>query len=277
MKEKMTQAQQNKKTHRRRVWTWLVLVILVLAGATAWVLYDAGMLNLRHSVNNVELVATQPAAPVQPAQPESDEPTSDEIRPACAVIEDILLEAIVDDNVADWGRQEYSANVYSILAQRGCAENAKFFTDMAMRKQTIADGLRAIQAPDDNIMKSVEYLYSDEKVCQTIEKRVLQNINTNAHEYWEFLDNANTYSVLFEYGCCDNKVAYARAALRELGLAVALMPTDKMDNDQIMTVVEICKRLGVADSAHLMVQRLKARGYDYNFLMQIEDIIHGIR
>ena len=68
-----------------------------------------------------------------------------------------------------------------------------------------------------------------------------------------------------------------RAAVRELGVAVALMPTDKMNRDEIITVVEICKSLGVAEAAHLMLQRLKARGYDMEFLLEMEDIIHGIR
>jgi len=126
-------------------------------------------------------------------------------------------------------------------------------------------------------MTSIEYLYSDERICETIEKRVLKNINTSAYHYSEFLDNANTYAVLYEYGCRGNRAAYMRAALRELGVAVALMPTDKMNRDEIVSVVEICKSLGVAEAAHIMLQRLKARGYDMEFLLEMEDIIHGIR
>ena len=106
---------------------------------------------------------------------------------------------------------------------------------------------------------------------------MLKNINTSAYHYSEFLDNANTYAVLYEYGCRGNRAAYMRAALRELGVAVALMPTDKMNRDEIVTVVEICKSLGVAEAAHIMLQRLKARGYDMEFLLEMEDIIHGIR
>ena len=264
----------DKVKHTRRVRLWFVLVILVLCGAAAWVLYDGGIIGGKN-VPAVESVSEQINENVVP---ESDAVKSDsaEIRPACAVIEDTLLTYITDDRDSEWQRQANSAEIYTVLSQRGCPENAQLFKDLAARKQAIADGLRAYWG-DNSGMTSIEYLYSDEKICETIENRVMKNINTSAYRYDEFLRNANTYAVLFEYGCKANKAAYMRAALRELGVAVALMPTDKMNRDEIVTVVEICKSLGVAEAAHLMLQRLKARGYDMEFLLEMEDIIHGIR
>lgn len=288
MKEKTSNtSRSNTKRHARRVRLWIVLVVLILVGAAAWVLYDGGIIGVKNAP-----VATTPAAAVATETPTSapddtvvpdvasveSEDTDLAIRPACAVIEDTLLKNIVSDDEVNWYSQQKSAEIYAILAQRGCPENAQLFQDLAARKQVIADGLRMAYGESGNgEMTSIEYLYSDEKICETIENRVMKNINTAAYYYNEFLNNAKTYAVLFEYGCRDHRGVYMRAALRELGVAVALMPTDKMGRDEIMTVVEICKSLGVADAAHLMVQRLKARGYDRDFLLEIEDIIHGIR
>lgn len=283
MKAKTKNAEQNaKKVRRRRVRLWGVLTVIVICAATAWVLYDAGIIKMPQmsapAVVTTEIVEQQ-TAPIANEEPVAAK-QEQTIRPACAVIEDILLHYVVDDNIDNYKDQEYSANIYSVLAERGCPENAQLFRDLAVRKQTIADGLRAFYEPEtenNSSMTSAQYLYSDEKICQTIENRVLKNIHTNAFDYDDFLHNANTYATLFQYGCKDNKLAYSRAAVRELGVAVALMPTDQMNRDEIVMVVEICKSLGVAEIAHFMLQRLKARGYDMEFLLSLEDIIHGIR
>lgn len=284
MKEKTSNtSRSNTKRHARRVRLWIVLVVLILVGAAAWVLYDGGIIGGKNAPVAVESVSEQinenVVSETNDVQSENvaqkSESADSEIRPACAVVEDTLLQSITDDRDDNWQHQAYSAKTYTILSQRGCPENAQLFKDLAARKQAIADGLR--MAYDNSEMTSIEYLYSDEKICETIENRVMKNINTAAYNYKEFLTNAKTYAVLFEYGCRDHRGVYMRAALRELGVAVALMPTDKMNRDEIVTVVEICKSLGVADAAHLMVQRLKARGYDRDFLLEIEDIIHGIR
>lgn len=286
--------QETKKTPKRRHrWLWFLFFVLLLAGA-AWYLYDSGKINVDFIKKTtlqdaaveqvvVESVETEASglydveevsvneAEVQLAGQQPD------FQPACKVVEELLLKRIVADDVDDYRAQYYSANIYKLLSERGCPDNSKYFEDMAMRKRRIADVLKESYNFDTDNMKDVKYLYSEEKVCQTIENRVLKNINTKANSYDEFLENANTYAALYQYGCCDNKAAYMRAALRELGVAVALMPTDKMTRGEILTVVEICKSLGVADVAHLMVQRLKARGYDMEFLQQMEDIIHSIR
>ena len=275
-----------KRTHRGRIWLWLFIVVLILAGATAWVLHDGGIVNWRNVVQRgmqpenvgpvIETVVDEQQNPnMEPVSEQVEEVV--EIKPACTVVESLLLKEIVPDDSNEYFEQAFSAKVYTVLAKYGCPENATFFTDMAARKQAIADGLAALYEEEDSTVTAAEYLYSDEKICQTIEKRVSQNINSNAYLYYEFLNNAKTYAALYEYGCKDNKAAYMRASLRELGVAVALMPTDKMERDEIATVVEICKSLGVADIAHLMLQRLKARGYDMAFLLEMENIIHGIR
>lgn len=285
-KNKPTVKTEDKRYRRGRVWLWWFIVILVIAGAAVWFTYDKGLVNWGYVVNKivpsdaVEQVVDVPVVEEKSGEQISvveSEPVEAEIQPACAVVESLLLQDIAPDNSSDYVWQSNSAKIYSALAKYGCPENSTFFTDMAARKQAIADGLEAVYMPNMDTMSSVEYLYSDEKICQTIENRVMKNINPNAYTYKEFLDNAQTYSVLYEYGCCDNKTAYMRAAVRELGVAVALMPTDKMERDEIITVVEICKSLGVAEAAHLMLQRLKARGYDMEFLLEMEDIIHGIR
>lgn len=272
MKKDKRVSEHKKRAHRHRVWLWLFIVILIIAGAVVWVLHDGGVINLHRTVITEQIIET------------SDEPQSvkntdaeEELKPACKVVEELLLSYIVPDTDYSFYNQYDASKTYTVLAKYGCPENATFFTDMAARKQAIAEGLEAVQRSNNNEMTSTEYLYSDEKICQTIETRVIQNINPNAYTYSEFLQNANTYSVLYEYGCKENKVAYMRAAVRELGVAVALMPTDKMQRDEIVTVVEICKSLGVAEAAHLMLQRLKARGYDMEFLLEMENIIHGIR
>ncbi len=288
MKQTKRKEEEKNRIHRGRVWLWLFIVILIIAGATAWVLHDGGVVNWRDVFTKsmpsdyTEQVIETTTVIEEDSSVQTNVETvqvieNSEIPPACAVVEKLLLKDIVSDEDDDYRWQESSAYIYKTLAKYGCPENSTFFTDMAARKQAIADALKASYGYEDDAMVSTEYLYSDEKICQTIENRVLKNINQNAYNYYEFLNNARTYAVLYEYGCCDNKPAYMRAAIRELGVAVALMPTDKMTRDEIVTVVEICKSLGVAEAAHLMVQRLKARGYDEEFLLEMENIIHGIR
>lgn len=278
MKEKIKSTAENqKKTHRGRVWLWMFMVLLVVCGAAAWVLYDGGIIGNRYLTYNDE-VTLEDSAPANMGDAiQAEEVTESSVRPACAVIEDTLMAGIVDDSSTDVMAQYDASRIYAVLAQYGCAENAKFFTDMSVRKQTIAEGLDAAFSPNSSAMTSIEYLYSDEKICETIENCVMQNIDTNAYAYDDFLHNANTYSVLYEYGCRDNRAAYSRAAIRELAIAMALTPAEHMKPDEIVTVVEVYKRLGVANLAHLVLQRLKARGYDMNFLLSLEDIIHGIR
>lgn len=244
------------------------LLVLALLVGVLYAMYYAGAFDSRDT----------DAAPAEDVVVVDNTATAsmDVIRPACAVIEDTLLTDIVSDDNTDWRAQASSAQIYTVLAERGCAENAQFFEDMAARKQTISDGLRAISEPDTGIMTSVDYLYSDERICQTIEKRVIQNIDTDAYDYREFLDNANTYSVLYQFGCMPNKKAYARAAIRELGVAMALVPPESMTQNEIVTIMEVYKRLNNADAAHMVLQRLKARGYDMKFLLSMEEIIHGM-
>lgn len=275
-KQKIIEAQH---VHRGRVWLWLFIVILIIAGATAWVLHDGGIINWREFAQSLMAKPAVEQVVELPVSSENAEQKSEnivEIKPACAVVEELLLKDIVSDDYNDYRAQFQSSKIYDVLAKYGCPENATFFTDMAARKQTIAEGLQAVYTADNNSMTSIEYLYSDEKICQTIENRVIQNINPNAYQYYEFLDNANTYSVLYQYGCRDNKAAYSRAAIRELAIATALQPAEHMTNDEIVVIVEVYKRLGVANLAHLVIQRLKARGYDMEFLLSLEDIVHGM-
>ena len=155
MKEKV---HMDKVKHTRRVRLWFVLVILVLCGAAAWVLYDGGIIGGKNAPVAVESVSEQINENVVP---ESDAVKSDsaEIRPACAVVEDTLLTYITDDRDSEWQRQANSAEIYTVLSQRGCPENAQLFKDLAARKQAIADGLHAVYEDDNSEMTSIEYLY----------------------------------------------------------------------------------------------------------------------
>ena len=57
---------------------------------------------------------------------------------------------------------------------------------------------------------------------------------------------------------------------------MALMPPEHMTKEQIVTIMEVYKRMKNADGAHMVLQRLKARGYDMDFLLSMEEIIHGM-
>lgn len=273
MREKKT---EKKSTSRRGRWWLLFFVILIVV--LGWLAYKyVGFNNIKQYVASdvQQVVEEQVVAEVKaeegPVQPVSAE----EFKPACKVVEDILLKDIPDDEDASYNSQIRAGKIYDVLAKRGCPENSQFFADMAMRRRMIAESLS--DAYGNSTDNTVNYLYSNAEICQTIEDRLLQSINTEAFIYREYLNNAKVFSVLYEYGCTKNKPAYMKATLRELGVAVALMPTDKMQRDEIITVVEICKSLGVAEVAHLMLQRLKARGYDREFILEMEDIIHSIR
>lgn len=278
MEKRNKEINAKKSNRKHRGWLWF-FIIIILIGGVAWLLQERGVINLETIKQNFvkEEVVVENLVEPQPMETFSAETEQVEIRPACAIVEDLLLQYVCSETDDSIELQYSAAGTYEVLAQRGCPENAQLFSDLAMRRKIIADALVAAYGFEDNAMTSADYLYSDEKICETIENRVMKNINTQAYHYDDFLENAKTYAALYEYGCCDNKAAYMRAAVRELGVAVALMPTDKMNRNEIITVVEICKSLGVADAAHLMLQRLKARGYDMEFLLEMEDIIHSIR
>ena len=135
MKEKTSNtSRSNTKRHARRVRLWIVLVVLILVGAAAWVLYDGGIIGAKNAP-----VATTPAAAVATETPTSapddtvvpdvasveSEDTDLAVRPACAVIEDTLLKNIVSDDEINWYDQQNSAHIYTVLSQRGCPENAQ--------------------------------------------------------------------------------------------------------------------------------------------------------
>ena len=75
------------------------------------------------------------------------------------MVEEILLRDIADDKDPNPDWQYQASQTYSVLAQYGCPENAQFFTDMAVRKQTIAQGLEAAYGYERNAMTSIEYIY----------------------------------------------------------------------------------------------------------------------
>ena len=67
MKEKRSNtSRSNTKRHTRRVRLWTVLVVLILVGAAAWVLYDGGIIGAKNAP-----VATTPAAAVATETPTS--------------------------------------------------------------------------------------------------------------------------------------------------------------------------------------------------------------
>lgn len=251
------QTTKKKATPRRSVWRalfgWFVIfAVLACAGFYMW---QRGMFD--------KLVAApesdaQNATVVELAQ-------TDAMKPVCQVFEEIVAPTFYDEVNSGCSDRLLAISAYEDMAKNGCPENATMYADMAARARVLADSL---------CENNVNNLNSEERICQTVENRLLNNIDAGAYSYDDFLINANTYATLFKFGCNANRAQYAKAAVRELSVALALTPPEHMQQSEIVTIIEIYKRLNVPELGHIVLQRLKTRGYDMDFLLDMEKIIH---
>ncbi|MBD5389342.1 hypothetical protein HDR63_03765 [bacterium] len=74
------------------------------------------------------------------------------IKPACQVVEEVLLEQIFPEDHG-YGNNFYNADIYSRLVENGCPENAEKFKAMALRQIEIGTGL--LNRDDDVVLVNV--------------------------------------------------------------------------------------------------------------------------
>ncbi len=94
-------------------------------------------------VNNCAGYIPAPAeqAPVVITETVVEQP---EVLSTCQRIEDLLSRRLQPEEVEDYWAHLHNANTYSSMAERGCAENASKYTELALREIEIATALQPV-------------------------------------------------------------------------------------------------------------------------------------
>ena len=110
------------------------------------------------------------------------------------------------------------------------------------------------------------------RIEQLLERRLQPE---DSVDYLAHLHNADTYSTLADRGCAENADMYKTLALRELEIAEALQPTEKMGISDAEIVIDTFKKLDMQREAQAFldkVERLIDPATD--FILQMEQIIN---
>ena len=120
-------------TRTQKFWGWTALVLLFVCG----IMVGLGIGDKPNHVANVAH-ASEATAPVPFAEPQPTPQT----KQTCVLIEESLLERLPHGG-AKLGAEEriYRAKIYANLSERGCAENAQKYHDMAKQELAIARAL----------------------------------------------------------------------------------------------------------------------------------------
>ena len=180
----------------------------------------------------------------------------------CAVIEDIQLGYLVDENSSNIDAHKSNIRIYETLFQHGCPENRDSYRAAIAREMEIVAALGGQQ----NVLST----------CEKIEVSLLERlpeeyVGTSPNER---IDSAKIYANLSERGCPENKAKYVELAKQELEIARAL-EDDEFDNDETIEVVETYKRLNMQAAAEEIFETAKKlTNPAIDFILEVEKIIN---
>lgn len=184
---------------------------------------------------------------------------SHESKQTCAIIEEIQLRWLADENSPNVQEHQANLRVYETLFQHGCPENqAKYRTAIA-REMEIIEALSGRQ----NLMST----------CQQIEVALLEQLS-DANYSNNRIGRAKIYANLSERGCPQNSQKYVELAKQELEIARALQD-DKFSEYDTIEVVETYKRLNMqaaAEEIFNVAKKLTNPAID--FILEVEKIIN---
>ena len=242
---KKVQSNQTYKcvyTRSQKIKGWLAFIMLFVCGV---------MVGVGITQKNV--------APKQNA----DVQQVSEQKETCAVIEEIQLRWLHDENSDDINDHQANVRVYETLFQHGCDANKDKYRDAIAREMMIIESLGGAQT-----MKST---------CQQIEASLLERLPyaNNRASADERIDRAKIYANLSERGCPENSAKYVELAKQELEIARAL-EDDEFDEDETIEVVETYKRLNMQAAAQEIFETAKKLTEPtIDFILQVEKIING--
>ncbi|MBR2510615.1 MAG: hypothetical protein IKB59_00425 [Alphaproteobacteria bacterium] len=184
---------------------------------------------------------------------------SRESKKTCAVIEEIQLGWLVDENSPIVQDHQSNLRVYEILVQHGCPENQDKYRTAIAREMEIIDALSGQQ----NLMST----------CEQIEVALLEQLPDGNYSD-NRIDRAKIYANLSERGCPENSQKYVNLAQQELEIARALQD-DKFSEDDTIEVVETYKRLNMQAAAQEIFDvAKKLTNPAIDFILEVEKIIN---
>ena len=180
----------------------------------------------------------------------------------CAVIEDIQLGYLVDENSGDIYAHRANIRIYETLFQHGCPENKNSY--------------RAAIAREMEIVAALGGQNTERTTCQKIEDNLLNFVEEDhiGMSPNRRIDRAKIYANLSERGCPENKAKYVEMAKQELEIARALQD-DEFGNNDIIEVVETYKRLNMQAAAEEIFETAKKlTNPAIDFILEVEKIIN---
>lgn len=244
---------QNQKIYKcvhtrgQKIRGWLALIMLFICGL---------MVGVSISDRKTEQQESTLVQAVQEIQQTQQKET-------CAVIEEIQLRWLNDENSGNIEDHQANVHVYETLFQHGCDANKDKYRAAIAREMTIIESLGGAQT-----MKST---------CQQIEASLLDRLPyaDNSASADERIDRAKIYANLSERGCPENLEKYVALAKQELEIARAL-EDDEFDEDETIEVVETYKRLNMQAAAQEIFETAKKlTNPTIDFILQVEKIITG--
>lgn len=228
-------------TRSQKIKGWLAFIMLFICG----VMVGTG-------IGQKNVVIKQKADVQQTEQKET-----------CAVIEEIQLHWLNDENSGHIEDHQANVRVYETLFQHGCPENQVKYRDAIAREMMIIESLGGAQT-----MKST---------CQQIEASLLDRLPSGhaGVDSEQRIERAKIYANLSERGCPENSAKYVELAKQELEIARAL-EDDEFDEEETIEVVETYKRLNMQAAAQEIFETAKKlTDPTIDFILQVEKIING--
>ena len=238
---------QTKQTYRcvytrsQKIKGWLAFIMLFICG----VMVGTGIAQKN--------VALKQKADVQ--QTEQKE--------TCAVVEEIQLGWLNNENSPDIVDHQENVRVYETLFLHGCPENQGKYRAAIAREMTIIESLGGAQT-----MKST---------CEQIEASLLDRLPSGPAGVGseQRIERAKIYANLSERGCPENSAKYVALAKQELEIARAL-EDDEFNEYETIEVVETYKRLNMQAAAQEIFETAKKlTDPTIDFILQVEKIING--
>ena len=186
-----------------------------------------------------------------------------EQKETCAVVEEIQLRWLNDENSDYIEDHQANVRVYETLFQHGCPENQGKYRDAIAREMTIIESLGGAQT-----MKST---------CEQIEASLLDRLPSGhaGVDSEQRIERAKIYANLSERGCPENSAKYVALAKQELEIARAL-EDDEFNEYETIEVVETYKRLNMQAAAQEIFETAKKlTDPTIDFILQVEKIING--
>lgn len=226
-------------TKSQKIYGWLAFIALFVCG----MMVGMGM-SQQHAVSKQNVGHTT---------------QSRESKKTCAVIEEIQLGWLVDENSPIVQDHQSNLRVYEILVQHGCPENEEKYRTAIAREMEIIDALSGQQ----NLMST----------CEQIEVALLEQLPDGNYSD-NRIDRAKIYANLSERGCPENSQKYVNLAQQELEIARALQD-DKFSEDDTIEVVETYKRLNMQAAAQEIFDvAKKLTNPAIDFILEVEKIIN---